>query len=341
MAPHSPPEAASMTMGSTSSRLRRRIYIPVVLTFAALLWFFFKKRPEVILDPTYGTLRPLGPYPTLAVATLLCGEAYDDTSYIDFTRVLTYQLLHDPATRLNNTIPFLVLVCSSLPAAHKERLRLDGATVIEATDLHLPGWIHTGVTRWKDQFLKLRLWEMVEYDRILYMDADTTLTGPIDSIFDEEIVRLPATTLTFRKEAIRADEASLPAEYLFAARSNNEFTGQREHPFPPPPTSVFSAGFWIIAPSKEMFNYLMSVTGHRRRFDPTTMEQSLLNYAFRREGAMPWIELGYHWSATWPNLKDLDGGVVSLHEKLQWEGPEELQKLWNEKKRKMDAFYGG
>jgi len=26
---------------------------------------------------------------------------------------------------------------------------------------------------------------------------------------------------------------------------------------------------------------------------------------------------------------------------LQWEGPEELQKLWNEKKRKMDAFYGG
>ncbi len=328
-------------MGSTTSRLRRRIYIPVVLTFAALVWFFFKKRPEVILDPTYGTLRPLGLYPTLAVATLLCGEAYDDTSYIDFTRVLTYQLLHDPATRLNNTIPFLVLVCSSLPAAHKERLRLDGATVIEATDLHLPGWIHTGVTRWKDQFLKLRLWEMVEYDRILYMDADTTLTGPIASIFDEEIVRLPATTLTFRKEAIRADEAPLPAEYLFTARSNNEFTGQREHPFPPPPTSVFSAGFWIIAPSKEMFNYLMSVTGHRRRFDPTTMEQSLLNYAFRREGAMPWIELGYRWSATWPNLKDLDGGVVSLHEKLQWEGPEELQRLWNEKKRKMDAFYGG
>jgi alpha-N-acetylglucosamine transferase len=327
------------SMAPMNSRLRRRVYISVLCTIITLLWFLFKKPPEVDLDPSYGTLRPLGQKPTLAIATLFCGESYDDDSYFDFTRVLSYQLLHDETTRSNRSIPFLILVCSSVPAWQKQRLRQDGATVIEAEELHLPSWIKTGVTRWKDQFLKLRLWEMVQYDRILYMDADTTLTGPIDAIFDEQIVKIPASTLSFRKEQIRRDEAPLPANYLFAARPNNEFTGQRDHPFPPPPTNFFSAGFWIIAPSKEMFSYLLSITGHRRRFNPTTMEQSLLNYAFRREGAMPWFEIGYHWSATWPNMKDFEGGVVSLHEKLQWEGPEELQRLWLENKKKMDAFF--
>jgi alpha-N-acetylglucosamine transferase len=326
-------------MARMTSRLRRRILISVLLTIIGLFWFIFNKTPEVVLDTGYGNLRPLGPNPSLAIATLFCGESYGDDSYFQFTRVLSYQLLHDETTRSNKSIPFLVLVCSSVPGWQKQQLREEGATVIETIDLHLPVWIKTGVTRWKDQFLKLRLWEMVQYNRILYMDADTTLTSPIDSIFDEEIVRIPATTLPSRKAYIKRDEAPLPANYLFAARSNNEFTGQREHPFPPPPTNLFSAGFWIIAPSKEMFSYLMSVTRHRRRFNPTTMEQSLLNYAFRREAAIPWFEIDYYWSATWPNMRDYEGGVVSLHEKLQWEGPEELQQLWREKKSEMDNFF--
>ena len=294
----------------------------------------------MVLDPEYGILRPLGQTPSLAFATLLCGDAHDDGLYFDSTRVLSYQLLHDENTRSNRSIPFLVLVCSGVPERQKERLRQDGATVVEVEDIKLPGWVKTGVTRWKDQFIKLRLFEMGQYDRILFMDADTTLTRPMDTIFDEEIIRMPATTLSHRKAHIKGDEYPLPANYVFAARSNNEYSGQRNHPFPPPPTNLFSAGFWILAPSQEMFSYLMSVTQHRRRFNPTTMEQSLLNYAFRREGAMPWIELHYKWSATWPNMRDFEGGVVSLHEKLQWNGPDELQHLWADYKRRMDAFFG-
>lgn len=69
------------------------------------------------------------------------------------------------------------------------------------------------------------------------------------------------------------------------------------------------------------------------------MEQSLLNYAFRREGAMPWAELSYMWSATWLSMNDHEGGIVSLQEKLNREGPKELQKLWADYKRRMDVFF--
>jgi alpha-N-acetylglucosamine transferase len=69
------------------------------------------------------------------------------------------------------------------------------------------------------------------------------------------------------------------------------------------------------------------------------MEQSLLNYAFRRGGPMPWRELHYKWSATWPSEKDVEGNVVSLHEKFWSTGPEELQEMWTQQKENMEAYF--
>lgn len=133
----------------------------------------------------------------------------------------------------------------------------------------------------------------------------------------------------------------LTSHYLdvFGARSDNALTGERDHPYPPALTNVFSAGFWMAAPSREMFNYLLSVMQHWNRFDPHTMEQSLLNYAFRRDGPMPWFELEPKWSATWPNQKDLKAGVATLHEKWWAVGPEDLRAKWEEAKRQMEEFF--
>jgi alpha-N-acetylglucosamine transferase len=148
-----------------------------------------------------------------------------------------------------------------------------------------------------------------------------------------------------RKNQIKSDEKPIPAQYVFAARSDNALSGERDHPFPPDHSDQFSAGFWLVAPSKELYAYLMSVMGHFRRFDPNTMEQSLLNYAFRQDGAMPWKELSHLWSATWPSEKDLNGGVATLHEKF-WKGDSEvlkgteaLQAKWWKIKASMEEYF--
>ena len=70
------------------------------------------------------------------------------------------------------------------------------------------------------------------------------------------------------------------------------------------------------------------------------MEQSLINYAYRRDGALRWAELSYKWSATWPNEKDLEGKVVALHEKLWKTGPKDLTDLWWSYKDRMDKHHG-
>lgn len=296
-------------------------------------------------DETFGLLSTTSANSRFAIATFLTGGraavvdniAFQSNPYFTATRVLLYQTLHSPETRCNSSVDFIALVTSNVPEENRQQLRDEGAVVVEAQDIPLKWWVKTGVTRWKDQFLKLRLFEMTQYDRLLFIDADTLIRGKIDDVFHELEVKTPAPTLHHHQK--KRDEAQLPNQYMFAARSDNQLTGERDHPFPPLNTNVFSAGFWVAAPSRELFDYLMSAMRHYGRFDPHTMEQSLLNYAFRRGGPMPWRELHYKWSATWPSHRDLEGNVASLHEKFWNTGPEELVDLWTSEKEKMEEFF--
>ncbi|KAF1968484.1 nucleotide-diphospho-sugar transferase [Bimuria novae-zelandiae CBS 107.79] len=325
--------------------LKFRILSVSFLVFAAILLSITYFRPKHSAPPylgssyrSYNSTAHL-PATDYAIATFLTGQAKDDDSYFVATRVLTYQLLHAESTKCDaNNITFLVLCSESVSCAQKATLRADGATVVQVRDVPVNWWIHSGVTRWKEQFTKLRVFEMTEYKRILFMDADTLLTGHIDGIFDEPEVAILAPTLD-RKNQVRWGESQLPSQWLFAARSDNAFTGERKHPTPPLQAQAFSAGFFLVAPDRRIFEYLLSVMAIPRRFDPFTMEQSLLNYVFRRDGRMPWRELGWRWSATWPNEEDVKLEVVSLHEKLWKTGPQGLKDMWNRKKGEMLRFH--
>ena len=322
---------------------RRKVLLVLSLLVVYLLLPSRRQHPPH--DPTFGLVNETSGSSRFAIATFLTGNhkqsAQEDDLDTDYyyiaTRIIAYQLLHAPETRCNMSVSFAVLVTSMVSERKRQQLRSDGAIVMEVEDVPLRWWIKTGVTRWKDQFTKLRLFEMTQFDRVLFIDADTLITRPLDGIFDELEVRRPADTL-FGRET-QTDEAPFPAQYMFAARSDNALTGERDHSFPPHQTEVFSAGFWIAAPSHEMFAYLLSVMNHYRRFDPHTMEQSLLNYAFRRAGPMPWREIHYKWSATWPSSRDVDGQVVTLHEKFWSTGPQELRNLWWEQKRNMEHYH--
>ena len=330
-----------------SSRRARRPYLVSAFLFLISLWCWYTKSNPPIIDPTYGLLNATNASSSnYAIATFLSGGLpYDTDAYFVSARILTYQLLHAPQTRNSRPIPFLVLCTKAVSEAKKARLKEDGATIVVAEDVKLRWWVHTGVTRWADQFTKLRLLEMTQYSRILFLDADHLLTGSVDAIFDAAAVRAPARTNFSRVAQLKVDEAPVPAEYVFAARPDNAFSGCRDHAFPPPAHRAISAGFWVAAPSRELFRYLLSTMNAYRRFDPHTMEQSLLNYAFRREGTMPWGELEPKWSATWPNQADVDGGVVALHEKLWNEGlgdaggVGDLRKRWYEMQDQMEKYF--
>jgi alpha-N-acetylglucosamine transferase len=310
-----------------------------------ILYAFFSSSVHrvAIIDSSYGRLGSSSPSSASAknaFATFLDESDGGEDYYFSAARILTYQLLHANATKSRNPTPFIVLVTPGVADHKREQLRADGAIVVQAETIKLPWWIFSTVSRWKHQFSKLRLLQMTQYERVCFIDADNVVTRPMDEVFADKAVQNQDTLFYTRKEAIRGDEAQLPAQYVFSARTDNRFGGKRNHPVPPPSADTFSAGFWVAAPSQELFEYLTSIIRHPWRFSPQTMEQSLFNYAFRRDGPMPWQEMDYIWSATYPNEADYEGGVATLHEKY-WmgRGPQILQDLWWQKKNEMELYF--
>ncbi|KAF2846561.1 glycosyltransferase family 8 protein [Plenodomus tracheiphilus IPT5] len=276
--------------------------------------------------------------PELAIATFLTGQATDDT-YFNSTKLLAYQLLHDKSTRLTNpNITFVVLCGKKLSEEKKDVLEKFGATVITLDDVELPEWIHVGEARWSEQFTKLRVFQRIEFKRLLYIDADYLIMHPMDDIFEDPIIQNLAPTLTDRSGEIKEDEGPLPPKWLFSARSENGGIGGYGHDVPPLSTNYANAGFFLISPDRNMYDHLMTVMKCEGRFGTGFMEQDMLNYVFRREGPMPWREINWKWSANFVNEKDVEFGVHSLHGKFWWEGPDAVRKKWAAAMDAMNEF---
>ncbi|KAK5168496.1 nucleotide-diphospho-sugar transferase [Cryomyces antarcticus] len=271
-----------------------------------------------------------------------------EEGYFVATRILAYQLLHAPETKTLRGIPFLVLVTPGISQAKRDRLTEDGATVIVVENLSAD-WIKPGKGRWGKVMAKLRAWELTEYSRILFLDGDTILAAPLDGIFDEPEAQLIPTL----DEPPRDGEAPLPSRYLLAAPP--EVLGR--HKFPPEGKDIsnpdyFNAGFFLFAPSHDMFQYYLSLLALPGRFDSIYPEQNLLNYAHRRHGflpwttervngSMPWTTLSSSWNIQRPTANDFKGGVASLHDK--WWNPhggiDEFRRYYAEIHWKMVGFF--
>ncbi|USW57468.1 Putative glycosyl transferase, family 8, nucleotide-diphospho-sugar transferase [Septoria linicola] len=262
----------------------------------------------------------------------------DDGYYLG-ARVLAYQLLHSKSAGTNNSIPFLVVCTRDVSKRKRDRLKKDGATIVLVEKLQ-QDWVKAADARWIDVLAKLRLFQLVDYSKILFIDADTLVTAPLDGVFFDE------STLTQGTKdipgATKDDEAEMPRTYMFATHS--DYWGY-DHPYPPPTDlSYLNCGFFIFTPSLQLFDYYMSLLGLPGRFDPGFPEQNLLNYAHRQDGNMPWKPLWYGWNVNWPTAKDWRGGARSFHAKY-WDGDPShdpvLKAIWKEQRAEMQGFYRG
>ncbi|KFY16140.1 hypothetical protein V491_05427 [Pseudogymnoascus sp. VKM F-3775] len=265
-----------------------------------------------------------------AFATFLTGMADDadaesrlsNDHYFLATRILAYQLLHAPDTRSRDeTIPFIVLVTEHVNEERRSRLRKDGAIVVFA-ELIKSDWVHTDVSTWQDVMTKLRIWELTQFERICFVDGDTILVEPLDGVFQDDAVTSRKTGDI--KTQIFDDEAAMPVTYSFAGVPEMN----RNHHFPPVDgqgdfinIDYLNAGFFVLEPSLPMFDYYLSLMNTVDKFNAHMPEQNLLNYAHRREGNMPWLQLNNTWNIHYPTKDDVALGVKSLH--VKWWNPED------------------
>ena len=280
-------------------------------------------------------------------------EFEDDNEDIYFysTRVMGYQLMHNPETRSNNSIPFVVLTTKGVSNRKRARLRKDGAVVIVVDDVPLPDWFSIGNPFWLDVMTKLRVFQQTQYEKILLLDADVLPVRRLDGVFEDPATEIVAPLHDKKREG---DEIPLPPIYMFAGMTNG---GGREHDSETEEKYYASmakyneleqvnAGFLLAAPSQGIYDYYVSVLHEEGRFDPAQPEQNLLIEAHRIDGPMPWKSIRYDWVINSPNFQDYEHGVHAVHEKL-WKGEHRIEEfglkdlaaLWDKARGEMEGYY--
>jgi alpha-N-acetylglucosamine transferase len=329
--------------------LRSEKLLQAILILASLFVFIYyhvlnpETVPNLLIHKHMGSGSPRGS--KVAFDTLLTpsgaeymGEMENDF-YFCSIRLLNYQLQLANNTRSTRGIPFVVLATADVPHWKRDKLEDEGAIVMVVEELG-SSWLQPLTDRWKGIMAKLRLWELVQYDRILFLDADMFLLKPMDGIFDDPAAQHRKSLEN--SDEIKPDEPSLPSNYVFASHSEVLHT---THTYPPPELPTFNGGFFLMSPSLKMCHYLTSLLNIPERFDSTYMEQSLLNYAHREPGNMPWNHLQWKWNVNLPNMNDVGEGVHSVHAKLWSPGTElqpiemELRELWQAARFEMETYY--
>lgn len=262
-------------------------------------------------------------YVTLLSGTVHAEEDLAKDNYFVAVRILIWQLLHNPGTRTKYDV--IVMVTPSVTQHRRERLEKDGATVMLVDFVHGTNdhWITGGDPRWADLMTKFRVWQLTQYEKVLLLDGDSMLRSSLDGVFEDPATEVQKTDLNHPNATVLPGQKPFPESYVLAAGSE---VWDSNHEFPPfhggglKGYGYFNAGFFIMKPSLAAFDYYTSLLDIPNSFDPTYMEQNLLNFAHRWDGPMPWKEISYTWNVRCPNENDFEKGLVSMHEKW-WDQP--------------------
>lgn len=283
------------------------------------------------------------PHKKYAYATFFSGPINDtgaDDKYFTAARVLTYQLLHHPDTKTTHDYPLLILTPHHVDTGKTDVLAREGATVVRTDVLNAENdWVHPGRESWSEQFTKLRLFTMTQYERILFIDLDMLLLRSMDPIFDEDVVRNVMHTLPERNT--KDDEAPLPDHYVFVGVAD----AGGPHDSTPQGGDYVNGGFWLMRPDPVLYDHYVSVMNTPGRFDDSVMEQGLLNYVHRSDGPMPYrhFPLG-KWNINWPSYGDVERGAASVHDKFWDPGnagwiDRKLVEMWWRMQGEMEGFW--
>lgn len=264
--------------------------------------------------------------------TLLCPPTPHPTEnggidyYFEATRILAYRLLHRSDTKDLQGRRLIVLTTESVLPFQIRALQDTGAIVRPVAAIAPPkGTDPTRINpQWKDQYTKLALWNMTEFSRILYIDADILPIRPMSPVFD--------TPLSIDKDG---------EEYIFGATYDSAWLrdfGRYSRPVPTPGPNdthaggAFNAGMFFIKPSRKQAAYVQSIyeTPVEGQDFTNGMEQDMLHYAYRDEGEYPWTRLSQMYNTQWPRLEDWEVSHA-LHDKMwredspvQWD----LRRYW-------------
>jgi alpha-N-acetylglucosamine transferase len=186
------------------------------------------------------------------------GDGYADSAAKLFTSIRRHTQV---------SVDLLVLEQSNKPLKDKVRKRIEsmGAQICQVE--RIPPRDEKGTfERFRDQFTKLRLWEMSEYETCVYFDLDCLVIRSIDRLFDVPQLFAP----NGHKIGVSRDI------------SNGKWLPS------------FNMGVFVIKPDRGEFERLLALKNDTNfKFHTTMSEQGFLNEVYKDQ----WYEIGFEYNA--------------------------------------------
>uniref|UniRef100_A0ACD5YBH2 Uncharacterized protein n=1 Tax=Avena sativa TaxID=4498 RepID=A0ACD5YBH2_AVESA len=178
---------------------------------------------------------------------------------------------------VKSAYPLVVAILPDVPEDHRRKLLDQGCVVREIEPVYPPeSQTQFAMAYYVINYSKLRIWEFVEYEKMVYLDADIQVYENIDYLFDLEKGRFYAVMDCFCEKTW-----SHTTQYKIGyCQQCPDRVAWPEHDLGvPPPPLYFNAGMFVHEPSLTTAKALLKklvVT------DPTPFaEQDFLNMFFK------------------------------------------------------------
>ncbi|MBP2167355.1 lipopolysaccharide biosynthesis glycosyltransferase [Erwinia toletana] len=246
------------------------------------------------------------------------------------------QTLHQSLRQSKTAYPLVVMVTENIAPAICAQLKADGCEVIAVAPLnpHPDLTHHYASAQFAEVWTKLRAWQLTDYQRLVFLDADMLVVQNMDELMTLE---LPENGIA-ACHACRCNPNSIASYPKSWVPENCFYTWQdRQQPAPAQLDAYFNAGFLVLTPDAEVFSALESRIAaiddlSRYQFS----EQDLLNEHFHgRWKGLPYIynalkTLSVQHAATWDMAQ-----VKNIHYILA----KPWQRDWQQPAAQRDRYY--
>lgn len=154
------------------------------------------------------------------------------------------QGLRETKTRVPNIV-IMCRQCQSVPPIALEAFKRLNATIMPIESMQHDKLFTNIPGTWKSAFDKLNVWKLTQFEKVLFMDADTLVVQNIDHLFNEPELSAPPTPKNCQADQ---DFALYPNYY------------------------TISSGFFICVPSVERWNQMLDLAS-KPSPDPEDLEQ--------------------------------------------------------------------
>ncbi|KAA8549048.1 hypothetical protein F0562_000732 [Nyssa sinensis] len=177
--------------------------------------------------------------------------------------------------KVNTVYPLVVAVLPDVPADHRQILEAQGCIVREIELVYPPeNQTQFAMAYYVINYSKLRIWEFVEYSKMIYLDGDIQVYENIDHLFD-----LPDGHFYAVMDCFCEKTWSHTPQYKIGYCQQCPEMVKWPAEMGQPPSLYFNAGMFVFEPSLSTYDDLLKTL----KITPPTpfAEQDLLNMYFR------------------------------------------------------------